>query len=90
MDFKVMIASFTAVFLAEIADKTQLVGIGLASKSMKPVSVLAGSVLAYLLITTFSVFAAAALSKYINPVHLRYAGSILFIMMGILMFFDKL
>ncbi len=90
MDFKVMLASFTAVFLAEIADKTQLVGIGLASKSMKPVSVLVGSVLAYLLITTFSVFAAAALSKYIQPNYLRYAGSILFIMMGILMFFDKL
>ena len=87
---KVMAASFGAVFLAEVADKTQLVGIGLASKSMKPVSVLLGSVLAYTLITTISVFAAAAIGKHIQPQYLKYAGSFLFVVIGILMFFDKL
>ena len=85
-----MLASFSAVFLAEIADKTQLVGIGLASKSMKPVSVLIGSLLAYAVITSLSVFAAALVGKHIRPEYLKYGGSFLFILIGILMFFDKL
>ncbi len=85
MDFKIIAATFGAVFLAELADKTQMVGITMASKSMKPFSVFAGSVAAYMVITGISVFLGASLGKYIQPEFLKYGGGFLFIVLGVLM-----
>lgn len=87
MDWKVFLATFGAVFFAELADKTQLVGIGMAAKSGKPASVLLGSILGYALVTIVSVFIGAALGKFIKPELIRYAGASLFLIIGILMFF---
>lgn len=84
MDEKIFFATFSAVFLAELADKTQLVGIGLAAKSGKPLSVWLGSVSAYVIVTLISVLMGAALSKFINPEAIRYLGASLFIIIGVL------
>lgn len=85
MDWRVFAATFTAVFLAELADKTQVVGIGMASKTGRPVSVWLGSVAAYMVVTVISVFVGAALGRYVRPEVIRYAGAALFILMGVLM-----
>jgi putative Ca2+/H+ antiporter (TMEM165/GDT1 family) len=53
MDLKIFFATFTAIFFAELADKTQIVGVGMAAKSGKPVSVWLGSVAAYMVVTAF-------------------------------------
>lgn len=90
MDFKIMTATFLAVLVAELADKTQLVGLGMASKTLKPVSVFVGSVVAYVVITALTVSIGAVIGKHLNPVHLRYGGAFLFIALGLLMFFDRL
>ncbi len=90
MDFKVMIATFVAVFFAELADKTQLVGISMASKTAKPFSVLLGSVLGYIVVTTLSVFLGSVLGHFLKPDYLRMGGSVIFIAIGLLMFFNKL
>jgi len=90
MDWKVFAATFGAVFLAELADKTQLVGIGIASKSGKPVSVWLGSVCAYVIITAISVLFGAILGKYIKPEIIRYCAAVLFVIIGLLMFWGKL
>ena len=90
MDFKVVLATFAAVFVAELADKTQIVGIGLASKSLKPFSVFLGSVAAYVVITAASVFIGAGLGKYIKPEYLKLGGGLVFILIGILILFEKL
>jgi len=85
MDWKVFLATFGAVFFAELADKTQLVGIGMAAKTGKPVSVWLGSVSAYVIVTVISVFLGAILAKFIKPELIRYIGASLFIIIGILM-----
>ncbi len=90
MDFKVMMATLAAVFLAELADKTQLVGISMAAKSGKPLSVLLGSVLGYIVVTAVSVFLGSVLGHYLKPDYLRIGGSLIFITIGLLMFFNKL
>jgi len=90
MDWKIFTATFLAVFLAELADKTQLVGIGMASKSGRPFSVLLGSVSAYIIVTAVSVLLGAALGKYIKPEFIRYAGAFLFVLIGVLMFSGKI
>ncbi|MFH1692149.1 MAG: TMEM165/GDT1 family protein [Candidatus Omnitrophota bacterium] len=89
MDWKIFVTTFFAVFVAELADKTQLVGIGMASKSGKPFSVWAGSVTAYLLITAASVFLGALLGKYLRPDVVKIAGAVLFIVIGFLMLWGK-
>jgi len=85
MDWKVFLATFGAVFFAELADKTQLVGIGMAAKSGRPVSVWLGSVSAYIIVTVISVFLGAAMAKFIKPELIRYIGASLFIIIGALM-----
>ena len=85
MDWRIYFATFSAVFLVELADKTQLVGIAMAAKTGKPVSVWLGSVCAYIIVTVISVFIGASLGKYLKPELLRYLGASLFIIIGILM-----
>ncbi|MFH1888713.1 MAG: TMEM165/GDT1 family protein [Candidatus Omnitrophota bacterium] len=90
MEWKIFMATFTAVFFAELADKTQLVGISMSAKSGRPLSVWAGSVLAYAAVTILSVILGAVLAKYLKPELIRYAGASLFIVMGILMLLGRI
>lgn len=90
MDWKIFLATFTAVFFAELADKTQLVGIGMSAKSGKPLTVWLASVSAYIIITAISVLIGAILGKYIKPEIIRYAGASSFVLIGALMFFGKI
>jgi putative Ca2+/H+ antiporter (TMEM165/GDT1 family) len=89
MDFKTFLTTFTAVFLAELADKTQLVGLSLAAETKKPVSVLAGSVSGYFVVTLLTVIVGSIAGKYINPEVIRYVGASLFILLGVLMMLGK-
>jgi putative Ca2+/H+ antiporter (TMEM165/GDT1 family) len=84
MDFKIFLTAFSAVFLAELADKTQIVGIGLAAKTGKPWQVWVGSVAAYMVVTLISVFIGSLLSKYLRPELIRYCGASIFIVIGVL------
>ncbi|MFC1752974.1 TMEM165/GDT1 family protein [Thermoproteota archaeon] len=90
MDWKIFFATFSAIFLAELADKTQLVGIGMSAKSGKPLIVWLGSVSAYIIVTALSVFIGAALGKYLKPEFIRYCGASIFVLIGILMFWGKI
>lgn len=90
MDWKIFFATFGAVFLAELADKTQLVGIGMSAKSGKPLTVWLGSISAFIIVTAVSVLIGAALGKYCKPELVRYTGASLFVIIGILMFLGKL
>lgn len=90
MDWKIFFATFGAIFLAELADKTQLVGITLSANSGKPWIVWLGSVCAYIIITAASVLIGAALGKYLRPEIIRYAGASIFLIIAILMFWGKI
>lgn len=90
MDWKVFLATLSAIFFAELADKTQLVGITMASKTGKPLSVFLGSVAGYMLVTLISVILGTLLAKYLRPEWIRYAGATAFIVIGFLMFFNKI
>ena len=90
MDWKIFFATFSAIFLAELADKTQLVGIGMSAKSGKPLTVWLGSISAYIIVTAISVLIGATLGKYIKPELIRYCGASLFVIIGILMFAGKI
>ena len=90
MGWKVFLSTFGAIFLAELADKTQFVGIGMTAKTGKPFYVWLGSVSAYIIVTAISVLIGSVLGKYIRPEIIKYVGGSVFILIGILMFFGKL
>ena len=90
MDWKIFLATFSSIFFAELADKTQLVGIAMSAKSGKPVSVWFGSVAAYIIVTAVSVLLGAVFSKFVKPEIIRYIGASLFVVIGLLMFSGKL
>ena len=90
MDWKIFLATFSAIFFAELADKTQLVGIGMSAKSGKPLTVWLGSVSAYILVTALSVLIGAAFGKFLKPELIRYTGASLFMLIGLLMFMGKI
>ncbi len=90
MDWKVFLATFTAIFFAELADKTQLVGIGMSAKTGKPLVVLTASIFAYAIVTIFSVLIGTVLAKHIKPEVIKYIGASLFVVIGTLMFLDKI
>ena len=90
MDWKIFLATFSAIFLAELADKTQLVGIGMSAKSGKPLTVWLGSISAYIVVTAISVLIGATFGKFLKPELIRYAGASLFVLIGFLMFMGKI
>jgi putative Ca2+/H+ antiporter (TMEM165/GDT1 family) len=90
MDWKVFLATFSAIFAAELADKTQLVGIGMSAQSGKPLAVLLGSIAAYIVVTAISVLIGAMAGKYIRPEVIKYCGAALFIIIGILILSGKI
>ena len=89
MDWKIFLATFGAVFFAELADKTQVVGIGMVAKTGKPLSVWFGSISAYIIVTAVSVLLGALLSKFIKPELIKYVAGTLFMIIGILMLWGK-
>lgn len=90
MDIRVFLAALSAIFFAELADKTQLVGLAMSAKTGKPLAVFLGSLAGYALVTLISVIVGAMLAKYIRPEWIRYAGATAFVTIGCLMFFNKL
>ncbi len=89
MDFKIFLSTFGAILLAELADKTQLVGMGMAVKTGKPVAVWLGSISAFVVITGISVLAGTTVGKHLRPEAIKYLGGSLFVIIGILMLLDK-
>ena len=90
MDFKTIAMTFGAVFLAEMADKTQLVTMNLTAKSGKPGTVFVGSVLAYMAAAVISVLLGAVLGRYLKPEWIQMGGGALFVVLGVLMITGKL
>ena len=90
MDWKILITTFGAVFLAEMADKTQLVTMNLTAKSGKPLTVFAGSVLGYAAAATVSVILGATLARVLKPEWIQWGGGALFVVLGVLMITGKL
>lgn len=90
MDLKIFLATFSAIFVAELADKTQLVGIAMSAKSGRPLSVWLGSICAYIIITAISVLLGATLARFIKPEFIKYAGAFLFMIIGILILIGKI
>ncbi len=87
---KFFFSAFSAVFLAELGDKTQLAGLSLVSKTKAPWTVFLGSVSAYAIVTLLTVFLGHLLGRFIPANIIRVAAASVFIVIGILMLVGRI
>ncbi|MFO8056444.1 MAG: TMEM165/GDT1 family protein [bacterium] len=90
MEWKTFFATFGALFLAEMGDKTQLAAISMTSKSGRPLSVFLGGVLALAAVTLIGVLAGEGLTRLVPEEYIKHGAAALFIIIGALMWFDVL
>jgi len=84
MDWKVFVAVFGTVFLAELGDKTQLATVLFASKPAAGLlTVFVAASLALMLSSAIAVAAGAVISEYIDPRMLSWIAGAGFIVIGI-------
>jgi len=84
MDLKMFVTVFTTIFIAEIADKTQIATMLYASNAQhSKMTVFLGSAIALCLASAIAVFAGSALSHVINGRVLTRLAGIAFILVGV-------
>ncbi len=83
-------ATFLAIFLAELGDKTQLATLILASKSQHRFLVFLGAATALVLTSALGVMAGKLLGEHLPVRYVRLIGGGLFILLGLAMLWGKL
>ncbi len=89
MDWRIFLATFSTIFLAELGDKTQIATLCMATRSKSWITVFVASVLAFALVSIITVLLGRVLAKHIQPEYVRYVGAVSFIVIGVLMLFGE-
>ena len=88
MDMKLFMTVFSTVFIAEIADKTQLATMLYASEAQNSkLMVFLGSALALAVASAIAVFAGTFLSSWIDEKIMSKVAGVAFVIIGIWTFF---
>ena len=83
MDFKILSTVFTAVFIAELGDKTQLATMLFAAdKYTSKLTVFLGAAAALIVTSAIGVAAGSVISQYVSEKTLHYVAGIGFIAIG--------
>jgi len=90
IDWKLLWSTFVLLFVAELGDKTQLAVILTSAKSDHPWTVFLGAALALITVTLIGTLAGQVVARFVSPDILRKGAAGLFVVMGVLMFFDKI
>lgn len=90
MDWKVMLTTFGAIFLAELGDKTQLACVLMASKTGRPWSVFVAASAALILVTLIGCVLAQVLAAYIPENLIKKGAAVGFMAIGALMLWGKI
>jgi putative Ca2+/H+ antiporter (TMEM165/GDT1 family) len=89
-EVRIMLSTFALLFVAELGDKTQLAVISMTAKHKTPLWVFAGATLALAAVTGIGVLGGEVLTRFIPEMVLRKIAAALFVIMGLLMWFNKL
>lgn len=76
--------------MAELGDKTQLAVISMTAKHKMPLYIFVGAALALAAVTALGVLGGEMLTRVIPEAVLRKIAAVLFVGMGVLMWFEKL
>jgi len=90
MDWRVIVTTFGAIFLAEMGDKTQLAAMTMAAETKKPFAVFIGAAVALACVSALGVAVGGALGHYLPVVWIKRVAAVAFIAIGVLMLIGKL
>ena len=90
MDWKVMLSTLGLLFVAELSDKTQLAVICMTAKTRQPFTVFMGAALALVIVIMLGAVFGEALASAVPTLILRKVAAGLFMVIGVLMFFNVL
>lgn len=90
MDWKLFATAFGTLFLAELGDKTQLACVLMTAKTGRPWTVFLGSALALVLVSFLGVMFADLICRHIPQDIVKKVAAGGFVVMGVLLYFDKL
>jgi len=83
MDFKIILAVFTAIFLAELGDKTQLATMVFSAEhGENKMAVFFGSSAALIVTSALGVFFGSIICETISPKYMSLLAGIFFILIG--------
>ena len=89
-DWKLLWSTFALLFVAELGDKTQLAVILSSANTDRPWTVFLGAALALITVTLIGTLAGQVITRFVSPDILRKGAAGLFVLMGVLMFFEKI
>ena len=89
MDWRVILTTFGAIFLAEMGDKTQLAAMTMAAETKRPFAVFVGAALALACVSAAGAFVGGALGHYLPLEWIKRAAAVMFILIGVLILLDK-
>jgi putative Ca2+/H+ antiporter (TMEM165/GDT1 family) len=87
---KIIISTFMLVFVAELGDKTQITTMLLSADSNSKMAVFLGSALALVCSSFVGVILGSVLNKYIPPGVIQKIAAVAFVVIGTLLFFNKI
>jgi len=90
MDWKICVATFGTILLAELGDKTQLAAIMMTSKTGRPLSVFLGAVSALAVVTLLGVLFGEGLIRVIPEHLIKNIAAGAFIVIGVLMLLGRI
>jgi len=83
MDWKLLASTFSAIFVAELGDKTQLATLSISSGSNSRWTIFAGAALALVCTSALGVLGGDLVSKFVSPIWIRRIAGVVFIAMGL-------
>jgi putative Ca2+/H+ antiporter (TMEM165/GDT1 family) len=87
---RVLLSTFALLFVAELGDKTQLAVLSMTAKHKMPFWIFIGATLALAAVTLLGVLGGELLTRFIPQTTIRKIAAVLFVGMGMLMWFDKI
>lgn len=87
MDWKLLVTTFGAIFLAELGDKTQLATLTLSAGASSKWAVFLGSALALIATSAIAVLVGGALSRIVPEEWIRRIAGGVFILLGVVYVF---
>ena len=90
MDLKTFFTLFAMIFLAELGDKTQGALVTFVAKEGKVLPALLGAVLGFTVSSLVAVTLGLLLHRFIPPEIIKKAAALVFVVIGVAMYFGKI
>jgi len=89
MDWKLLVSTFSLVFLAELGDKTQIAILAMASSGRSRLLVFLGAAAALLATTAIAVLVGETVARVVPEIWLRRAAGLGLVVLGLLFLFGR-